>query len=333
MPNSEINDLEALSRVIAVINGKGGVLKTSVVANVAGQLARNEMRILAIDLDVQGNLKLDLGLSDHPQNDSGKKMVDAVWSGAPLPIVPDVRPGLDFIFGGRGLEVLGQLVRSPMAAEELDTGSVAGEFIARLSEVADDYDLILIDCPPGNGELQDIALAAARWVLIPTKTDQASLEGLLGVGPRVKRARQSNPDLGYLGVVITAHSSGATRVRRNTVDTLAEVEDIVPLFKTYIRYTESAAQDCRSRGQLAHELAVDAHQSQAQRLRELRSRRKREPHGNVIPLQTPPLSGSADSLAGDYERLAQEICQRISVAENATSDATSSAIPQIGGKA
>ncbi len=316
MAHAELPDREALSRVVAVINGKGGVLKTSVVANVAGQLAKNGMRVLAIDLDIQGNLKLDLGLSDHPANDAGRGLIDAVWNGGALPIVRDVRPGLDFIFGGRALEVLGQLVRSPMAADELGEGSVAGEFVARLAPAADQYDLILIDCPPGNGELQDVALAAARWVLIPTKTDQGSLEGLLSVGPRVKRARQSNTGLRYLGVVITAHSTGATRVRRNTVEVLAEVEDQVPLFETYIRYTESAAQDCRSRGQLAHELAVDASATRAQRLVELRrTRGVRAREGNVIALQTPSLSESADSLAGDYERLAQEVCSRISAAE------------------
>ena len=83
--------------------------------------------------------------------------MDAVRKRQPaLQIVNDVRPGLDFVFGGRGLEMLGQLIKSSMA-EDLPTGSAAGEFAARLTEVADDYDLILLDCLPGNGELQDMA--------------------------------------------------------------------------------------------------------------------------------------------------------------------------------
>lgn len=312
-------DREALSRVVAVINGKGGVLKTSVTANVAGCLASAGMHVLAIDLDVSGNLKLDLGLVGEPSDDLGKGVVDAVWTGTPLPIVRDVRPGLDFVFGGRALEMLGQLAKST-SAEDLPSGSVPLEFARRLADVAEDYDLVLLDCPPGNGDLQDMALAATRWVLIPTKTDQASWDGLLGVGPRVKRARRTNSSLGYLGVVVTAHNPAATRVQRNTRERLAEVGETVPLLETYIRHSETAAHDCRSRGQLAHELARDASASKAQRLEAL-SLRRRDSTSNVIALPT-ALSGSADSLSGDYRRLAREICDRIAAAEAAAGGAS-----------
>ncbi len=326
MSDPKVLDGDTLSRVVAVINGKGGVLKTSIVANVAGALARSGMRVLVVDLDISGNLKLDFGMLGATEDDAGKGIVDAVWNGSSLPVVPEVRPNLDFVFGGRGLEMLGQLAKSNLV-DDLPTGSVAGEFAARLAEVADDYDLILLDCPPGNGDLQDMALAATRWVLIPTKTDQASWDGLLGVGPRVKRARQVNPHLGYLGVVITAHNLAATRVRRNTTARLEEVGDTVPLLETSIRHSETAAHDCRSRGQLAHELARDASASKTQRLLALRSRRHTgTDRGNVIALPT-ALSGTADSLAGDYTNLAQEICQRISAAEN------SSETVQAGGQA
>ena len=62
MSEPELPDAAALSRVVAVINGKGGVLKTSIVANVAGCLAKS-MRVLVIDLDISGNLKMDLGMT------------------------------------------------------------------------------------------------------------------------------------------------------------------------------------------------------------------------------------------------------------------------------
>lgn len=313
MSNPDALDVESLNRVVAVINGKGGVLKTSIVANVGGCLAASGMRVLAIDLDISGNLKLDLGLSRSEENDAGKGVVDAVWNGTELPIVRDVRPGLDFVFGGRALELLGQLSRSPVA-EELPTGSVGGEFASRLVEVADDYDLILLDCPPGNGELQDMALAATRWVLIPTKTDPGSWDGLLGVGPRVKRAREANPHLRYMGVVITAHKPSATRVLHNTKARLKEVEETVPLMKAYVRDSETATHHGRLRGQLAHELARDAESSRAVRLKALSERRRSTDSGNVIPLPT-SLSDNADDLAGDYLSLAEEICTRITKAE------------------
>ena len=303
---------EALSRVVAVINGKGGVLKTSIVANVAGALAQRKMRILVVDLDISGNLKLDLGMLGSEHDDGGKGVMDAVWYTQPLPVVHDVRPDLDFIFGGRGLEMLGQAARSG-AADELPTGSVAGAFAARLAEIAPNYDLVFLDCPPGNGELQDMALAASRWVLIPTRSDQASWDGLLAVGPRVKRARRTNPQLHYLGVVLTAHSPSATRVLRNTRARLSEVGETVPLLDSYIRHSEGAAHDCRERGQLVHELARDASQAAAGRLVALKARRHAD-SSNVIEMPT-ALSATADSLAGDYSHLAEEICAVIAAHE------------------
>jgi len=327
MADNQGQDPGRRARVVAVLNGKGGVLKTSIVANVAGQVARSGMRALVVDLDVSGNLKLDLGLVGEPGDDKGKGIVDAVWSGVPLPVVHEVRANLDFVYGGRMLEMLGQLAKNDMAAD-LPTGSVAGEFAQRIAEIAEDYDLILLDCPPGNGELQDMALAASRWVLIPTRTDQASWDGLLAVGPRVKRVRQEvNPALRYLGVVITAHNPAATRVHRNTLARLEEVGETVTVLQAVIRHSETAAHDCRSRGQLAHELARDAGTMRTERLMYLRSRRKAgaAAGSNVIQLPT-ALSGSADSLAGDYLALATEICTIIA-------DAESEAASSIGGQA
>lgn len=317
MSKPDLPDVAALSRVVAVINGKGGVLKTSIVANVAGCLAKS-MRVLVIDLDISGNLKMDLGMSQAEEDDAGKSVVDAVWSGADLQVVRDVRPNLDMVFGGRALEMLSSLAKSSMV-DDLPTGSIATEFAARLAEVAEDYDLILLDCPPGNGDLQDMALTASRWVLIPTKTDPGSWDGLLGVGPRVKRARAINPDLRYLGVVVTAHNPQATRVMRNTKVRLEEVGETVPLLQAYVRHSESSAHDCRYRGQLAYELAADADANRTARIEALRARRKSMdvPADNVIPLPV-ALSGTADSLAGDYDRLAAEVCARISAVETGT---------------
>lgn len=322
-PAQALDDPDALSRVVAVINGKGGVLKTSIVANVAGCLAAAGHRVLVIDIDVSGNLKLDFGLGPEDGDDAGKTLVDAVWYAHRLTVVSDVRPQLDFVFGGHGLELLGQMARTA-SADQLPTGSVAGEFAQRIAEISEDYDIILLDCPPGNGELQEMALAASRWVLVPTKTDQASWDGLLGVGPRVRRARRINPDLDYLGVVITAHNPSATRVKRETAKRLtAEVGEKLPLLSTVIRHSETAAHDCRSRGQLAHELARDVVASKGARLNALSARRLRKTargEDNVIELPT-NLSGSADSLAGDYKALAREIVERIAAAENAAASA------------
>ena len=300
---------DRLSRVIAAINGKGGVGKTSVVANVSGQLARAGYKVLAVDLDLSGNLKLDLGYVDHEFDDEGKGLVDVFWNAAEMPVIRGVRENLDVVPGGRHLEMLTALSLSPMAAD-LEGGGVPQAFAAKLAALAVDYDLVLLDCAPGNPVLQDMALAATRYVLIPTKTDAAGWDGLRMVGPRVKKARAFNPALTYLGVVLFAHQSTATRIRAGTRDRLEEVSDVIPILDTFIRHSETAAHDCRSRGQLAHELARDATASNKERLAILRRRRG----GKVIALPA-QLSGTADSLAGDYASLAREILTRVAAHE------------------
>ncbi|MCO7220830.1 ParA family protein [Klenkia sp. PcliD-1-E] len=304
---------ERLSRVVALINGKGGVGKTSVTANISGQLARAGYSVLAVDLDLSGNLKLDLGYVGDPLDDDGKGVVDAVWQGQALPVITNVRENLDVVPGGRHLEMLAALAQTPMG-DELPGGGVPTAFAERLAELAGDYDVVLLDCAPGNPILQDMALHAAHYVLIPTKTDSAGWEGLRMVGPRVKKARKENPDLSYLGVLLFAHQTTATRVRSGTKARLAEVSDTVPLFDSYIRHSETAAHDCRERGQLAHELARDASDSAKARLNVLRARR---PGGEVVALPA-QLSGTADSLAGDYEKVAAEMLTRIAAAEAST---------------
>lgn len=313
----ETSDLGAsLGRVVAVINGKGGVGKTSIVTNTAGQLGQGGLKVLVVDLDVSGNVKLDLGLIGHHGEDDGAGLVDAVWRGTPLGCIRDVRRNVDVIPGGNSLEVLGAIARMD-SSQQLPGGSVPGAFALKLAGLAESYDLILLDCPPGNRELQDMALAAARWVLIPTRTDQGCWDGLLKVGPRVRWARRTNRHLSYLGVVIFAHSPNATRLMRNTQQKLKEVGETVPLFRTFIRHSESAAQDCRSRGQLAHEVARDATARKGERFQAMRARARRG--DNVIPLPIPTeLSGMAGSVAADYAALASEICQRISQAEQST---------------
>jgi hypothetical protein len=86
------------------------------------------------------------------------------------------------------------------------------------------------------------------------------------------------------------------------------------MFDSYIRHSETAAHDCRQRGQLAHELARDVSSSTKERLSALRTRREGE---NVVALPA-ALSGSADSLAGDYAEVAREVLLRISALEATT---------------
>jgi cellulose biosynthesis protein BcsQ len=299
-------DLSVLSRCIAVVNGKGGVGKTSLTANLAGLYAAAGYRTLAIDLDPQGNLGDDLGYLGAGLSDDGAELVDALRTQRAYRPLRDVRPGLDVLAGG---PVLGEL-NSDFYGGHVSADTVL-TFASSLAQIADGYDLILVDCPPGNDALQESALAAARWVLIPTKSDPSSRAGLQIVAARFSAIRaQYNPDLELLGVVLFGVNSAATRLISEARRVLGEDLGLPgALCETSIRHVEAAAFDARSRGQLVHELERDVHKgpSRFQLLRMDKETRQR----------TRTLAASAGSLAADYQRLAEELIDRIVASETA----------------
>ena len=180
----------ALRRTIAVLNGKGGVGKTSLTANLSGLFADAGYRVLAIDLDPQGNLGNDLGYVGAGLSDGGAGLVAAgSTEGTPI-ILRDVRPRLDVVVGGESAPRSRRMLQSRRISAR---GGGVTSLAASIASVAGDYDLTFIDCPPGNDVLQAGALEAARWVLVPTKTDDASRAGLREVARRFTEARQDKP--------------------------------------------------------------------------------------------------------------------------------------------
>lgn len=300
-----------LTRVVAVANGKGGVGKTSLVANLAGEFARAGLKVLVVDLDVSGNLKLDLGTVNHEGDDAGGGVFRAITEGVPLEIVKDVRPGIDWLPGGARLNWI--IPMSYMPDTPLAHGSVHDSWRHSLSELieTEGYDMVLLDCPPGSRELQQMALSTARWIVVPMRSDPASWDGLQMLGPLVKAARQTNPDLEWLGMVVFGHQSTATRVLQTVRENL-ETDNNLTLFNSTIRSSEKTAQTCRMRGMLVHELASDVSSDPTERLKALRARRS-DP-SVVIPTTVSPTSSS---LASDYAALATEIGTRILETEGA----------------
>ena len=175
-----------LDNVLLVTNGKGGVTKTSLVADLAGLAVRAGWSVLAVDLDPQGNLARDLGYLDR--SDGGQGLLAAVLLDQRVRVVEAVRPlaegrgagcsgagRLDVVAGGPQVARL-----SDQLGIEVARSGPAG--YSRLAEVigtlAPSYDLVLCDLPPGDGAIGRAALRMGRFVLVPTPPDDAGIDGL-----------------------------------------------------------------------------------------------------------------------------------------------------------
>lgn len=204
--------LDRNRRVIAIANVKGGVGKTSITANLAGELAHSGYKVLTIDLDPQGNLRNSLGYRDTPADDRGDGLVRSVLEGTPLVPTRQVRPNLDVVGGG---------IRTKELQQALQLGAMNGRNSAsQLSQVlalsALNYDVVLLDTPPSPGMLQTSALVAARYILLPIEGDEDSLDGLETMAGEITNVRDRNPLIRPLGVVRFRMSAQATRTRDET---------------------------------------------------------------------------------------------------------------------
>lgn len=182
-------------KIIAIVNQKGGVGKTTTAINLAASLADGGASVLLLDLDPQGNATSGLGL---PKENLHPTTYEVLTGQATLDqaIQPTERQGL-FVLPAN----------SNLAAAEIDlAGEQQREF--RLSGALSlaTYDYILIDCPPALGLLTINALTAAHSLLIPVQSEYYALEGLGQLLATVQRVRQGlNPLLDLLGVVLTMY--------------------------------------------------------------------------------------------------------------------------------
>ncbi len=299
--------MPASARTIAVANGKGGVGKTTTTAHLGALAAEAGNRVLLVELDVQGNLGEDLGYTGAGLSDEGEALYAAVRSGKPPVPLRNVRPNLDVVPGGAAVSLIPSALDAYRRSGRESTGAV-GRCLAPL---AADYDLLFIDTPPIDAVVQEEALVAAAYLLIPTKTDASSRKGLREMAQRFAAARTINPTLTLLGVFLFGVTPGATRIRgaaRTAIQ--AELGAAAPVFDATIRHVEAAAYDVRERGQLAHELerVVDAGPKWYERLRD--------------GVDTPQLASSSASLAGDFQALTAETLAALVKAEAAAAAVT-----------
>ena len=296
-------DREALERVIAVINGKGGVLKTTLTANIGGLLASSGYRVLLVDLDPQGNLAEDYGYTDTAADDQGAALAQAIMFGGEAKPISDVRLNLDIFAGGPLLE---QATAGLVAKANKDPEGAKLALAKVLAPIAHNYDMIFIDCPPGDETLQTAAVAAARWALVPVKTDKSSRKGLSAVATRLSSVLSVNSTLDLLGVVLVGTGTGSHAIKAEARQHIAELfgADNDVAFTATIRHSEATAQATRERGLLVHEL--DERVRSGPKWYEIR---RGEAEAQALAPRT------AGSVADDLQAIAQEVVARVTAAE------------------
>lgn len=157
------------TRVIAIANQKGGVGKTTTTVNLGAALAELDCRVLVIDLDPQGNASTGLGVNNRQIEVS---IYDVLLQDRPLEDCIEATSTRNLFIAPSNLDLAGaEIELVPVMSRELRLRNA-------VREVEDQYDYILIDCPPSLGLLTVNGLAAAREVLVPIQCEYYALEGL-----------------------------------------------------------------------------------------------------------------------------------------------------------
>jgi chromosome partitioning protein len=213
-----------LPRVIAFANQKGGVAKTTTTLNLAVAFAERGLRVLAVDLDPQGNLTMSQGMNPDTIE---RSMFDVLVHRLPITEVV-ARTEVDVAVSSIDL-----------AGAELALSSMIGRERAlekALLPVKHEYDYILIDTPPSLGLLTINALVASNGVIVPVQCEYLSLRGLVQLENTMSMIRENlNPDVRIAGILPTMFDT-RTLHSREAIEILEEnFGDLV--FQTRIRKT------------------------------------------------------------------------------------------------
>ncbi len=177
-----------MRQIIAVTNEKGGVAKTTTVLSLGGALVEKGHDVLLVDLDTQANLSLGLGVNPGKLR---RSIADVLLNSASILSVSRETsvPGLDLIPSNADMGLAERFLSVRQDFEHVLLNAI---------NTLDNYDYVLLDCPPSLGAVSINAMTAAQMIIVPTQPEYFSVHGLRGVLAAVRRVRsQGNPGLNY----------------------------------------------------------------------------------------------------------------------------------------
>lgn len=209
-----------MATVISLLNHKGGVGKTTSAINIGAGLAELGKRVLLVDLDPQANLSLSLGIGRQPVTIYESMMGES-----------DLSP----VAYKENIHVITSSL--DLSSAEMELVNEAGrEFILRelFDGVDDQYDFIIIDCPPSLGLLTLNALTSSQQVIIPLQTEFLAMQGLAKIKQVIQKVKlRLNKELHIGGVLATMYDHRKV-LNRDVVETIKKYFGPL-LYETYIR--------------------------------------------------------------------------------------------------
>ncbi len=220
-----------MAHIIAFANHKGGVGKTTSVANIGAALQKKGKKVLLVDLDAQQNLT-SCFLPDAEVEALEVSIYDALMGKAPLPVIP-LKDGLSIVPSG---------IELARAEIDLSQRLAREQLLKRLLEpMAEGYDFILLDCPPSLGIVTTNALTAAEALYIPLTAEALPLKGLCMLEAVADEVRKSvNPTLSLSGVFVTRYNARKS-LNNMVLETIAKRYGSV-VFNTKVRENVAVAE-------------------------------------------------------------------------------------------
>jgi len=202
-------------RIVAVVNQKGGVGKTTTAIHLAAGVAEAGRRVLLVDLDPQANATSGLGLETIP----GRSL---------YPVLLGQARAVEMLQPARQANLQVLISELDLAGAEIELASLENPLLRvreALAPLKQDpaFDLVVLDCPPSVGLLMTSALVAAEKILVPVQCEYFALEGVGKILNLIEKIREGglNPELSILGILLTMYDA-RTRLSQQVSDDLRQ---------------------------------------------------------------------------------------------------------------